>query len=258
MWRQLALVLSTGGLLCLAQVHEPLPQRSDAPRDGGERGVLESIVIPPIPHAPFSATLATEAVKYSSDGVEMSFVNQRRIARDKHGRVYQERWYLVPKNSKVTSTMNWIQLADPDRHTLYNCSTQKHICDLLVYTPDLELAAAKAQKGSSHKLPDDGGEVVWEDLGTRSLAGVETAGSRETTTTAPGTMGNDRALTSVREFWHSDQLGINLLSILSSPFSGKQTFSIIELTTAEPDPRLFDIPEGYTIDDQRKQPRISE
>jgi hypothetical protein len=258
MWMELTGIVSLSGLLCIAQVHEPLPQRSNAPSDGGERGVLESIVIPPIPHAPFTAMLATEAVKYSADNVGMTFVNKRRIARDSQGRIYQERWYLVPKDSKVVSSLVWIQLANASEHTLYNCSTEKHICDLLAYDPGNELAAAKVRKGLSHKLPDDGGEVVWEDLGTRSIAGVETTGMRETTIMAAGTMGNDRPMTGVREFWHSDQLGINVLSILSSPFSGKQTFTITELTPAEPDTRLFEIPEGYKVNDQRKRPRISE
>jgi hypothetical protein len=61
--------------------------------------------------------------------------------------------------------------------------------------------------------------VVWEDLGKTNIAGIDTVGTRETTTTEPGTMGNDQPLTYVSEYWHSDQLGINLLSIRTSPFS---------------------------------------
>jgi len=36
--------------------------------DGGVREVLESIVVPPIPHEPFTATLITEWVRYTPDG----------------------------------------------------------------------------------------------------------------------------------------------------------------------------------------------
>lgn len=255
----IVVILSLASLLFMAQVHETLPAHASPPgQDGGERGVLESIVIPPIPRAPFTAILATESVKYSADGAAMTFVNQRRIARDAQGRIYQERWYLVPKDSNVKSTMNWIQNADPKQRTLYNCSTEKHICDLLAYDPGSELSDATARKGSSHKLPQDGGEVVGEDLGSRNLAGMDTVDARETTTTSAGTMGNDRPLTSVNEFWHSDQLGINLLSIRSSPFFGKQIFTIVELTPTEPDPQLFELPAGFKVDDQRKNPPISQ
>jgi hypothetical protein len=251
--------LLLGSLFCLAQIHETLPaQSSAAGQDGGERGVVESIVIPPIPHAPFTAMLATETVKYSADGASMTFANQRRIARDSQGRIYEERWWLVPKDSKVVSKMNWIQIADPKQRTLYNCSTEKHICELLTFEFSRDLAAAHMRKGTSHKLPNDGGEVVWEDLGSRNVAGMDTVGARETTTVAAGTMGNDRPLVSVSEFWHSDQLGINLLSMLSSPFSGKQIFTITELTPAEPDPRLFELPAGYKVSDERKNPPLSQ
>jgi hypothetical protein len=252
-------ILASSSLICMAQVHETLPSHPNPPaQDGGERGVLESIVIPPIAHAPFTAMLATESVKYSGDGASMTFVNQRRIARDSQGRIYEERWYLVPKDSKVISRMNWIQIADPKQRTLYNCSTEKHICDLLQYDFTDELSAATIRKGTSRKLPEDDGEVVWEDLGSRSIAGVDTVGARETTTTSAGTMGNDRPLTSVSEFWHSDRLGLNLLSMRTSPFFGKQTFTITELTPTEPNPQLFELPEGYKVNDQRKNPPISQ
>ncbi|MCU1301274.1 MAG: hypothetical protein JWQ87_1558 [Candidatus Sulfotelmatobacter sp.] len=251
-------ILWLTSIACIAQV-QPLQEQSTRPasQDGGVREVLESIVIPPIPNAPFSATLATEAVKYAADGTTMTFVNERHLARDKQGRIYEERWFLVPKNSGVKSAMNWIQLIDPKQHTIHNCSPTKHICDVLVYDPARDLAAASLRKGSSVALPHGDGNVVWEDLGTRNIAGINTVGVRETTITNAGTMGNDQPLTSLTEYWHSDQLGINLLSIRSSPFFGKQTFTITELTTGDPDAQMFEVPAGYKVNDQRKNPPIS-
>jgi hypothetical protein len=96
-----------------------------------------------------------------------------------------------------------------------------------------------------------------EDLGTRNIAGIDTVGARQTTTINAGTMGNDEPLTSMSEYWHSKQLGINLLSIRTSPFFGRQTFTITEITAGEPDPQMFELPPGYEIHDQRKNPPIS-
>jgi hypothetical protein len=265
----LAGILGLSSLVCMAQTQEPPPQqvqRSEVPptprhpqpaQDGGVREVLESIVIPPIPLAPFFATLATESVKYAADGGTMTFVNQRHIARNADGRIYEERWYLVPKGSNVKSTMNWIQLADPKQHTLYNCSPQRHICDLLVYNPESDLSAASLRKGSTHPLENGEGSDVWEDLGTRNILGIETEGVRETTVTNVGVLGNDQPLNSVSEYWHSQQLGLNLLSIRSSPYFGKQTFTITEISTGDPDAQLFQLPAGYTVNDQRKNGPIS-
>jgi hypothetical protein len=194
----IAQILWLGGLLCMAPVQQAQQPQSYSPsRDGGVREVVEGIVIPPIPHAPFTATLATEAVKYAADGATMTAVNERRIARDEHGRVYEERWYLVPKNGKVKSTMNWIQIADPKRLTLYNCSTEKHICDLLVFDPTNALSALSARRGVSGPLPGGDGNVVWEDLGGRNIAGIDTVGTRETTVTYAGPWAmTNRSLTS--------------------------------------------------------------
>jgi len=72
-----------------------------------------------------------------------------------------------------------------------------------------------------------------------------------------GVLGNDQPLVSTSEYWHSERLGINLLSIRSSPFFGKQTFTITELTVGEPDQQLFELPD-YPVHDQRKTPPISQ
>ncbi len=255
----IAQILSLGGLLWIAQAQQAQQPHSYAPaqQDGGVREVVEGIVIPPIPHAPFTATLATEVVKYAADGATMTGVNERRIARDERGRVYEERWYLVPKYGKIKSTMNWIQIADPKRLTLYNCSMEKHVCDLLLFDPTNALSALSPRKGVSGPLPQGGGSVVWEDLGSRNIAGIDTAGTRETTVAYAGTMGNDQPLTYISEYWHAGALGINLLSIRSSPFFGKQTFTITELSVGEPDPQLFELPIGFKVNDQRKTPQIS-
>ena len=92
----------------------------------------------------------------------------------------------------------------------------------------------------------------------RDILGVDTTGVRETTITNAGVMGNDQPLTSFTEYWHSQKLGLNLLSIRSSPFFGKQTFTITELTVGEPDTNLFRLPAGYQVNDQRKNPPLSQ
>jgi hypothetical protein len=249
MRKTIAGILCLSGLLAIAQAQQV--------QDGGVREVVEGIEIPAIPHAPFTATLATETVRYAADGATMTLANERRIARDAQGRVYQERWYLVPKGSNVKSEMNWIQIGDPKQRTLYNCSPQKHICDLVVYDPEIAMSTLSPRKGTSGPLPNGEGNVVWEELGNRNIAGIDTVGTRETTVTPAGIVGNDLPLTYMSEYWHSAQLGINLLSIRSSPYFGKQTFTITDLTAADPDPQLFELPAGFKINDQRKNPPIS-
>lgn len=71
-------------------------------------------------------------------------------------------------------------------------------------------------------------------------------------------VGNDQPLTSLTECWHSPQLGFNLLSMRSSPFFGKQTFTITELSVGEPVPKLCEIRRATLLKDQRKNAPISQ
>jgi hypothetical protein len=246
-----------GSVACLAQAPEAAPNHGvRIAHDGGVREVLESIVVPPIPNAPFTATLDTEWVRYAGEGGTITLVNERHIARDGQGRLYEERWLLVPKNSDRKSKMNWTQIADPKQRTLYNCSTERKVCELRLYDPAEDLTAAAPLRPIPSGAATRGPMNV-EDLGTQNIAGVETIGRRETTTIEAGSMGNDQPMTSVREYWHSQELGLNLLSIRSGPMTGKQSFRITELTPGEPDPQLFQLPAGYKITDVRKSAPIS-
>ena len=96
--------------------------------DGGAHGgILESIEVPPTLKAPFTLLLETEWVRGLPDGGLITTVNKRRIARDADGRIYEERWFLVPKDGKVPSQMTTIQISDPHNHALYNCFMLREI-----------------------------------------------------------------------------------------------------------------------------------
>ena len=219
--------------------------------DGGTSGRMESIFIPPVANAPFSLTLVTEWSRPLGNGGTFTLANQRHIVRDGKGRIYQERWILVPKGSKIESHMDVIQITDPMQHTWLNCGVQEKVCVLMPYT----LATGTVYKpaiGITGPLPDGTGFRQHEELGLSNSNGVDTTGYRETTTFNPGVFGNDRPMVTTREFWYSAQLGINLISKVDDPQSGNQSFSVTELTTSEPDPRFFAVPEGYKVVDQRK------
>lgn len=236
--------------LLLAQT--PPPQNNIyVIHDGGTSGRMESITVPPIVGAPFSLTLTTEWSRSLAGSGTITLTNQRPIMRDGKGRIYQERWFLVPKGGSMKSELEIIQIMDPIQHTWYNCAVRSKICELLnfrmrsdiVYQPSI---------GASGPLPDGKGYRQHEELGTSNIGGEDVVGYRDTLTLNPGVMGNDQPLISRREFWFSSHLGINLISKVDSPTSGKQVFTATTLTTSEPDPKFFEIPEGYKIIDHRK------
>jgi len=248
-------------------------QQAPAPtvemRDGGtsvqqiKKGVvaevLESIYIPAITGAPFTAIVHTEWVRYLADGGTFTLVNQRPIARDSEGRIYQERWTLVPKNGKIASERTTIQIGDPSAHTLYNCFifNKPRNCTLGRFN-ETTTAIYKPAFAKSGPLPRNQGYIAHEDLGKDSIEGIEVTGTRDTTTYNEGAIGNDRPESVKREFWYAPSLGINLRSEVSEPTFGKQTFTVTDVNLSEPDPKLYELPEGFIVVDRRKPAAPSE
>jgi hypothetical protein len=220
--------------------------------DGGVRETLESIMIPPKANAPFTLALQTEWIKTLYDGGTITTVNQRRIARDGKGRVYQERWFLVPKNGKVESEMTTIQIADPNAHTLYNCFMleKPRQCSLSYYSATTN-AVYKQNTVKTGELSNDRGSAIHEELGKQVINGLETTGTRDSVIYNPWVFGNDRKTTATWEYWYSPDLGINLLSIVCDPRFGKQVFTVTDIMLGEPDVKLFDLPEGFEVVDRR-------
>lgn len=225
-------------------------QPSIQTNDGGSEGVMQSIFVPPILSAPFTLTLSTDWSRPLGNGGTMTLSNQRHIARDSHDRIYQERWVLVPKDGPIKSTLNVIQVMDPAQHTLHTCFVARKTCELVTYNL-LSTTNYEPHIGISGPLPNNSGNRTVESLGVADTAGVSTTGTRTTVTFNPGQLGNDRPMVTTREFWYSPHLGLNLRSDVEDPRSGHQVFRASEVTTSEPDPRLFEVPAGYRVVDLR-------
>jgi hypothetical protein len=197
------MLLAGLGLLALpAMGQEPTAQ---APRkqvtivhthDGGVSEVLQSIDVPPKPGAPFTLTLETEWVKQLYDGGTTTLVNKRRIARDAAGRVYQERWALVPKNDhRVQSIQSMIQIFDSLAHTRHDCFLleKTNLCELLNYTKSTS-SIYKPMSPATGPIPGVEGSAIHEDLGKRLRNGVETGGTHDSLIYNPGVFGNNPTL----------------------------------------------------------------
>jgi hypothetical protein len=223
--------------------------------DGGGQEVLQSLFVPYVPNAPFSLKLAAEWVRPMANGGTFTTVNSRPIMRDSKGRIYQERWLMTPKGSGIVSRMSWIQIADPAAKTLYQCNAVQKVCMLVGLADNVDLRVDPSKSASSDLKDREGqvrGKRVHEDLGETYSADVRVHEYRDTTTMNPGALGNDLPLVSTRRYRFAPQLGFNLYSEVEAPQLGKQTFTVTEISTAEPDARWFEPPEGYRVVDKRK------
>jgi hypothetical protein len=216
------------------------------PPDGGTREVLVSILIPSLPNAPFTATVKTEWIRQLADGSTITLKNHRSIARDKAGRIFQERRLLVPDDRQQESPITQIEISNPVSHELHICVPRELVCQVETFSaPDFQSPLAVPDKGETRS-------VNLEDLGKRSINSIETTGRRETTTIPSGSIGNNSPLLVKREFWFSPLLGINVSSTRQDPRFGTQNFEVTDIVIGEPDAKIFELPEGSKVIDLRK------
>jgi hypothetical protein len=214
---------------------------------GGVRTTVTSIAVPPLPGAPFTATVTTQWKRVLDDGSTVTVSNHRTIARDNSGRIFQERRNLYPAGDPHENELSRLEFADPRAHTLTTCWPAARVCQIESYFRN----ASTPSPGPAGPLEAGRGFVTRLELGRDSIAGVEAIGTRETTQINAGVIGNDRAISVVKEFWYSQQLEINVVEKRQDPRYGSQIFTVNPISLGEPDARLFDVPAGFRIDDKR-------
>jgi hypothetical protein len=203
------------------------------------------IFITPVPDAPFTGVITVDRTIVRPDGKVENLKTIRDTARDSRGRIYNVFRVLVPATFTGTpptirvhfydpQTRNYTYLY-PDQHT-YTTGTVTHPP---AATP-ADLIASPA--GNSTPLNQF---TKQEDLGTQSVGGVSAHGVRETQTipAASSSTGNEIVLTD--EYWYSDDLHMNVMVKHSDPRTGSVTMTLTQATRTDPDPSLFQIPEGY-------------
>ena len=217
-----------------APVHAP---------DGGTMERVQSVSIPPIPSAPFTAVVVTEWTRIMPDGSTGTMKNHRTVARDSLGRVFQERRNFSPDGDKQMTRVSELDYQDPTLHQLMVCRPDVRVCTMYRYDAPMTVMLPKA--GS---LPNGAGTVTLEELGRKTIDNVDVVGSREVTTLKAGVMGNEKPEPIVKEFWYSPRLEINVITKRFDPrASAVQNFVVGNINQAEPNARMFEPPQGYRI-----------
>ena len=106
---------------------------------------------------------------------------------------------------------------------------------------------SEAVPAPSVKIPTTKNESTSEGLGTQMFQGVEATGRRTTTTIPTGAIGNDAPLVRMNEVWNARSIGLIVRTVTDDPQTGKRTKDLVELNQTEPDPAIFQVPEGYEV-----------
>jgi hypothetical protein len=86
-----------------------------------------------------------------------------------------------------------------------------------------------------------------EQLGNKTIEGVETLGSRTVTTIAAGTVGNEKPIEIVYERWYSKELDLIVYSRHYDPRFGEQIYRLTSINRSEPDRSLFTVPSDFKL-----------
>lgn len=204
------------------------------------------IFVTPVANAPFTGVIVEERTTVSQNsGSGVNLKTIRDVARDNQGRVYNLFRELVPALDSATPLAVTIHIYDAQsRSDTFLYPQQKIYMTRTVEDPPAAEPADLVASPRGNSLPLNQ-FTRQEDLGTQSIEGVSAHGVREIQTipAASSNTGNEIVLTD--EYWYSDELQMNVVVKHSDPRSGDVTMTLTQVTRADPDPSLFQIPNGY-------------
>jgi hypothetical protein len=204
------------------------------------------VFVTPIPNVPLLAVVNTQSSQILKDGTTSNRKTLSAIARDGHGRIFNERRPLIPSSEAATPPILSIHIYDPQ--------TRMNI----FIDPQSRVARQSMLNRPPSSVPPEAGSIPLvgssppsqyvkeEDLGTKRMEGVEVHGIRDTQT-IPAEANGGKEITVVDEYWYSEDLRLNMLAIHKDPRTGEQTTTVTQLDRAEPDPNIFEIPSGYRV-----------
>jgi hypothetical protein len=222
---------------------------------GSSSGQGAHIGSPQANNLPYTLTRTTTIVHRLANGTIITRTFTAKMAWDSEGRTYdeiQETLHIRADGQPVDSDTYFV--SDPVARTNVKWDKRTKIAIVTHWTNSgtLQHRTQSMQVPDVDKARQPQGvistqQVTTEDLGVRTIAGIEAQGTRTTGVIPAGDVGNDQPLSIVTENWTSTQYHLPLLTITDDPRMGKRTDEVTGFQPGEPDPALFQIPKGYTV-----------
>jgi len=228
----------------------------------------------PVTNAPYSADEKTESVQTLADGTRISNTSTAKVYRDSQGRTRRE--LTLPNNMTV------VTIFDPVAGVNYTYNSMEKIArkmpspmagGVLRSEIGAKLKAEAESRAIEMRMQHGAAPGVTtsstmeyrvtrtgparegvkrEDLPATVIEGVSVTGTRETTVIDTGAMGNDRPITIASERWYSPELQIEVKSERKDPRMGVTTHSLSNISRAEPDPSVFQVPADYKVEEPKR------
>ncbi len=216
-----------------------------------------------VKNQPYKAQANTETRRTLADGSHIIQSTTAMIARDSEGRTVNAQ--------KVSDSLTITTIFDPIAKTHIDYTSDTNIAHVLplpnpTASPS-QMPVAMGAGVSGFAAGSPGGAVGFfvqgrtapsqlagkhtttEPLGTKTIEGIQVAGTRTTTTIPAGAIGNEEDLTTTREEWYSPDLKLVVQSTQNDPRFGQTTYTLNDLRQGPPDQALFQVPADYKIEE---------
>jgi len=206
---------------------------------------------------PYSAEEISQQTQTLQDGTRtVRSTPSNFVYRDSAGRTRTEKRFPVPPIGTQAEIPGVPEISDPVTGYSYYLDTTNRIAHRIALPKPVRFMPSQAMTFSGSPMVFSSSpmakDVVTssEPLGTQILEGIQAQGHRTIMTYPIGSMGNDRPVVTTMENWISPEFNITILSKTSDPRSGESVRALVNISLAEPDPSLFQIPPGYKIVDE--------
>jgi tetratricopeptide (TPR) repeat protein len=203
---------------------------------------------PVVTGLPFSADESVRIVQQLPNGITLTQEMKGRVYRSTNGLERLE-GTLVAADLAVPNPTTMIYVIDPVQHTAVRWTTNSKTATLTHIPPNgtvtvsfLPLPRATAGQG-----PINPENVTTTELGHQTRDKLLLVGERATGTIPVGRIGNDQPIVITTDLWVSPELKFPIREIDKDPRAGDRTVELTNIRREEPDPALFEVPAGYTV-----------
>jgi hypothetical protein len=214
-----------------------------------------------VKNAPYSADAVTETTQALTDGNRIVQRTTQKLYRDSDGRERREESLLAVGALAQPDASHVITISDPVENVSYSLNASDRTArksprfGALLNTVLNDAARRVTLYSSSfgELLFDTGAAVpgtsqpAKEDLGMKSIEGVNAHGTRSTQTIPAGKIGNQLPINIVDEVWFSPDLQMNVMTSHNDPRSGETVYKLSNIVRANPPMSLFEPPPDYTV-----------
>ena len=199
---------------------------------------------------PMSGEMVVTREQTLADGNTIHTQNQTTIYRDSEGRVRREIGFELNTPSTGAAKRTMIAITDPVSGSRYMLNPGNKTAHRMPLHPGRPGPGARDAMHDMHRKMEagpDAANLKTEQLGTKTINGLQAVGTRMTRTIPAGEIGNRNPIEVITERWFSSDLQLPLLISHSDPMMGTMTIKLVNINRGEPDASLFQVPSDYKL-----------